>query len=70
VIDTSRQVIADRLLTIAQVDAAATRYAVGFVLIDGDRLAGMPGFQQWLVDHYVLSRALGDSTRLYRRAGP
>ncbi len=70
VIDTSRQVIADGLLTITDIDAAARRYAVGVVLVDGDRLSGMPGFRQWLADHYVLATALGDHAGLYRRAGP
>ena len=70
VIDTSRQVIADGLLTITDIDAAARRYAVGVVLVDGDRLFGMPGFQQWLADHYVLARALGDRAGLYRRVAP
>jgi 4-amino-4-deoxy-L-arabinose transferase-like glycosyltransferase len=70
VIDTSRQVIADGLLTITQIDAAARRYGVGVVLVDGERLLGMPGFRQWLADNYVLARPLGGSANLYRRASP
>lgn len=66
-VDTSRQLVAAGLLRLADIDAAAERYKVRIVLVDGDRLQSLPGFSQWLAEKFSLVERFGDQTALYRR---
>jgi hypothetical protein len=66
VLDTSRQVIASDLLTLPQLEAAAHRYHVELVLVDGHRLRGLPGFSAWLLNDFSMTQSFGPHTAIYQ----
>ena len=66
-VDTSHQRTDAGLLTVNDLDAAANRYGVKLVLVDGNRLTSIPGFSDWLVAHYHALREVEPGATLYSR---
>src|SRR5438105_2807527 len=67
VVDTSHQRIDAGLLTVNDLDAAANRYRVNLILVDGSRLTSIPGFSAWLAAHYRALREVEPGAILYFR---
>ena len=66
-VDTSHQRIDAGLLTVNDLDAAANRYRVNLILVDGSRLTSIPGFSAWLAAHYRALREVEPGAILYFR---
>ena len=67
VLDTSSQLPASGLLTVRDLEAARVRYDVRWVLVDSFRLDAVPGFRDWLNQHYHLVERLGGGAVIYTR---
>ena len=67
-VDTSHQRTDAGLLTVKDLDAAANRYEVRLVLVDGNRLTSVPGFSDWLAAHYHALFEVEPGATLYTRA--
>jgi len=65
VVDTSSQLPASGLLTVRDLEAARVRYDVRWVLVDSFRLDGIPGFRDWLDQHYHPVQTLGGGAVIY-----
>jgi 4-amino-4-deoxy-L-arabinose transferase-like glycosyltransferase len=69
-VDTSRQLIADGLLRLSGVEAAAERYRVQHILLGSEpRLVQLPGFKQWLQANFDELNRLPGGTLYARRQG-
>ena len=66
-VDTSHQRIDAGLLTVDDLNAAANRYRVNLILVDGSRLTSIPGFSAWLAAHYRALREVEPGAILYFR---
>ena len=66
VVDTSSQLPASGLLTVRDLEAARVRYDVRWVLVDSFRLDAIPGFRDWLDQHYHPVQTLGGGAVIYR----
>jgi 4-amino-4-deoxy-L-arabinose transferase-like glycosyltransferase len=64
-VDTSFVRIQSGYLTAAQLEAAVQATNVRAVLFYSGRFNLVPGFRQWMSDHYVVAATFGDGTTLY-----
>jgi 4-amino-4-deoxy-L-arabinose transferase-like glycosyltransferase len=66
-VDTSGQRTRSGLLTVSDLEAARLRYNVRWVLVDSFRLDAIPGFRDWLNQHFHVVRNLGGRAVIYGR---
>jgi hypothetical protein len=69
VVDTSSQLPSSGLLTVRDLEAARVRYNVHWVLVDSFRLDAIPGFRDWLNQHYHPVERLGGQAVIYGADG-
>jgi 4-amino-4-deoxy-L-arabinose transferase-like glycosyltransferase len=67
VVDTSSQLPSSGLLTVRDLEAARVRYDVHWVLVDSFRLDAIPGFRDWLNEHFHPVERLGGRAVIYTR---
>jgi 4-amino-4-deoxy-L-arabinose transferase-like glycosyltransferase len=66
-VDTSSQRTSSGLLTVGDLEAARVRYDVRWVLVDSFRLDAIPGFRDWLNEHFHAVQNLGGRAVIYER---
>lgn len=66
-VDTSGQRTRSGLLTVSDLEAARTHYDVRWVLVDSFRLDSVPGFRDWLNQHFHAVQNLGGRAVIYGR---
>jgi 4-amino-4-deoxy-L-arabinose transferase-like glycosyltransferase len=66
-VDTSSQRTSSGLLTVGDLEAARVRYDVRWVLVDSFRLDAIPGFRDWLNEHFHAVQNLGGRAVIYGR---
>lgn len=64
-VDTSLVRIASGYLTLDQLEAAVRQPGVKAVLFYSGRFNAVPGFRQWMADHYTAVASFGPGTALY-----
>jgi hypothetical protein len=66
-VDTSGQRALSGLLTVSDLEKARVRYDVRWVLVDSFRLDRIPGFRDWLNQHFHAVQNLGGRAVIYGR---